>query len=61
MDAKEQREGVERCGNEDERCEGEDTGGSEVLDLECREKLELEILELEVELERRREARAWRR
>ena len=61
MDAKEQRDGVKRGEEEDERYKGEESGGSEVLDLECREKLELEILELEVELERRREARAWRR
>ena len=50
---------VKRGEEEDERYKGEETGGSEVLDLECREKLELEILELEVELERRREARSW--
>ena len=48
---------------EDERCEkGEQSGGLEVQqDLECHEKLELEILELEIALERRREARAWRK
>ena len=59
MESKKEREMGEV---EDERCEkGEQSGGSEVQDLECHEKLELEILELEIALERRREARAWRK
>ena len=61
MDAKEQRKGLERGGEGDERYNGEGSGGSEVPDLECREKLELEILELEIELERRRKSRASRK
>ena len=59
MDAKEERE---RGEVEDERCKGKESEGSEVQNLECHEKLELEVLELEIALERRRgEARAWRK
>ena len=60
MEAKQERE---RGEVEDERCEkGEQSGALEVQqDLECHEKLELEILELEIALERRREATAWRK
>ena len=61
IDAKEQREGLERGGEGDERYKGEGSGGSEVPDLECCEKLEVKILELEIELERRRKARASRK
>ena len=58
MDSKEERE---MCEVGDERYEEEGSGGSEVEDLECHEKLELEILELEIALERRRKARAWKK
>ena len=58
MDSKEERD---MCEVDDERYEEEGSAGSEVEDLECHEKLELEILELEIALERRRKARALRK